>query len=178
MCRVCSICLFKLVDDFSICTFYKPVWVQMVEWMLPICSFYLVVNRWSSHLSLYRWLIECCPSVLSILLSIDDLLICLCTDGWLNAHVSCLSCCQQLILSLSLSLNFFLSGYLPCALVRLEPSVEGDGGIDVRREVSGHVEHRHPQRARRPQHRLPVGRDLACDAQVGSIHVGLKNVLF
>jgi hypothetical protein len=79
-----------------------------------------------------------------------------------------------LSLSISPSLYFFLSGYLPCALVRLEPSVESDGRVDVRREVSGHVEHRHPQRARRPQHRLPVGRDLARDAQVRSIHVRLK----
>ena len=60
--------------------------------------------------------------------------------------------------------------------MRLEPSVECDGGFDVRREVSGHVEDRHLQRSRGPKHRLPVGCDLPRDAQVRSIHVGLEKM--
>ena len=116
--------------------------------MLPIGFFYLAVNR-SFHFSLNIWLIECAR-----LLSV-----------WLSTPDFSISPPPHLL---------FLSGYLPGALVWLEPSVESDGRVDVRREVSGHVEHRHPQRARRPQHRLPVGRDLARDAQVRSIHVRLK----
>ena len=55
----------------------------------------------------------------------------------------------------------------------LEPSVEGDGRFDVRREVSGHVEDGHLQGPRRAQQGLAVGGDLASDAQVGPVHVGL-----
>ena len=51
----------------------------------------------------------------------------------------------------------------PSALVGLEPAVELDGGVDVRRAVAGHVEHGRAEGARRAQHGLPVGRHLPAD---------------
>ena len=60
----------------------------------------------------------------------------------------------------------------PRALVGLEPPVERDGGVDVRRAVAGHVEDGRAEGARRAQHGLPVGRDLPREGEVGALHVG------
>ena len=60
----------------------------------------------------------------------------------------------------------------PRAPVRLQSAVEGDGGVDVRRAVPGHVEDRRAEGARRAEHGLPVGGDLPGEGEVGALHVG------
>ena len=60
----------------------------------------------------------------------------------------------------------------PRTLVGLQSTVEGDGGVDVRRAVAGHVEDRRSEGARGAEHGLPVGRDLPGQGEVGALHVG------
>ena len=60
----------------------------------------------------------------------------------------------------------------PRTLVGLQSAVEGDGGVDVRRAVAGHVEDRRSEGARGAEHGLPVGRDLPGQGEVGALHVG------
>ena len=60
----------------------------------------------------------------------------------------------------------------PRTLVGLQSTVEGDGSVDVRRAVAGHVEDRRSEGARGAEHGLPVGRDLPGQGEVGALHVG------
>lgn len=62
----------------------------------------------------------------------------------------------------------------PSALVGLEAPIEGHGGFHVRTVVARHVDDRHLEGPGRTEQRLAVGRDLAGDPQVGSLHVGVE----